>query len=885
MSYTKCPACGQDISTDETPGISTQCLGCGAVVSVAPFPTAPEHDAPPLPPNGRSSTDAPPLLPTSRTGDAPPPLPKSPKTGSAPPTTAASHLGKKIVRGAVIGIAIFVVGVFALFGLISATSQNKGDLKEANQYNTPIEHKTADAETRQKAEQAIAPAMQTEPIPTPSVKVQSTVLWDDFSSNRVAAEQKYKDKIISVTGSVGKVMGSGKDSTVFLTGRDAIIGGGIIGCSLAASEIAKVANLKDGSVIEVVGHCTGHEYFGFVEGVRLTGCRIVSGVSEVKAANTAPPSAITAEQVVAQFRENEVAAGQRFLQKTFTITGEVVKVEKDMWGNIQTLLRAGEQLADVYCFFAESEASSVAQLSQSQHVAIKGLCDNYDTGLMGVGILRFKNCQIVPEPSNVVSTSQDSSSGQNTTPINEQVTPPSHNTEPKSTPMPKQTESPSVNTWTLGKWNRVNVPDDESATLEITKKNGNSFSFTINARGGQHAGLIDEVAQIEVDKAVSTFDAGGCQATFVRKGSSIVVETTGDECWKYAGGGTTYSGEYAPFEAKGVQSQTQPPTSLPPTAPETFNRNSQVATVKVQDVLNVREAPTTDAKTVAQLRAGTQVSVLESPMDKVPWVRIKETESGLQGWVHGEYLEYNKAASGAGNGVESNGGWEGKYEFDEFAPPNQNMGYAVTIHSENARLIANVDISGFQTLHSYICSTKVNGNKLALSFEKYGPDNIGEYCQPGDTILTFEKANDGTILTHWGKLEAMLKENAPNGNVYFKKLGATSKGEASGGNGQSDEATTSTDLKNSFWVYPAEDDKKIVINFLEDGKASVAFIKGLYGDPNRAIVDIPATWALDGDNIVVSIGPDKHVFELSANILKEKSDGSAYTRLPEGTDY
>ncbi|NLN93379.1 MAG: hypothetical protein GX130_08750 [Candidatus Hydrogenedens sp.] len=232
-------------------------------------------------------------------------------------------------------------------------------------------------------------------MPTPSLRVQAPQLWDDYSSNRIAAEQRYEGKTIAVSGSVSKVMGSGRSVTVFLTGRDALIGGGIIGCDLAASESSKAATLGDGDYIEIVGTCKGHSYFGFVEGVQITKGIISDGSSSTTSVSASAPSVISARDVVAAFRENEVAAGQRFLHQKFTVTGDVVKADRNMWGTIEVILSADDQFADVYCYFGKSDASAVAKLRQGERVSIRGTCTSFDTVFVGVGQLVFKNCTIL----------------------------------------------------------------------------------------------------------------------------------------------------------------------------------------------------------------------------------------------------------------------------------------------------------------------------------------------------------------------------------------------------------------------------------------------------------------------------------------------------------
>ncbi len=69
------------------------------------------------------------------------------------------------------------------------------------------------------------------------------------------------------------------------------------------------------------------------------------------------------------------------------------------------------------------------------------------------------------------------------------------------------------------------------------------------------------------------------------------------------------------------------------------------ATVKVQDVLNVRDKPSTDGNIAGQLQGGTKVIVIEINDGSTPaWMKIKEPVKNIQGWVRGDFLAFDDAS-------------------------------------------------------------------------------------------------------------------------------------------------------------------------------------------------------------------------------------------------
>lgn len=111
--------------------------------------------------------------------------------------------------------------------------------------------------------------------------------------------------------------------------------------------------------------------------------------------------------------------------------------------------------------------------------------------------------------------------------------------------------------------------------------------------------------------------------------------------------------------------------------------------------------------------------------------------------------------------------WVGNYIFSEYAPPDQNMFYTISIYKENNEYYSKINIDGFQTIVRL--QAKVSGDEktIELLFASYLPDNQFEPYDEGDILLSLEK-RDSDIYTLWGKIQPMIESNKKSGKVYFK---------------------------------------------------------------------------------------------------------------------
>ena len=117
--------------------------------------------------------------------------------------------------------------------------------------------------------------------------------------------------------------------------------------------------------------------------------------------------------------------------------------------------------------------------------------------------------------------------------------------------------------------------------------------------------------------------------------------------------------------------------------------------------------------------------------------------------------------------------WIGVYKFEETAlsdmgGSNQHMEYSVNIYKENDIFFADVSIDGFQTLYRIKAEIKGDESSIDVVLLEYLPDSM-TYIDIGTVLFSFERENS-KLLTYWGEITPILKQNEESGKVYFYKV-------------------------------------------------------------------------------------------------------------------
>lgn len=108
---------------------------------------------------------------------------------------------------------------------------------------------------------------------TPVASVKAGDLLNEFSANALAADAKYKDKVIQVTGKFSSVQKTLLVYTLQLMPEDAgDLNASMVVCTLTEEGQAAAAQLQPGQKITVQGTCGGQVIPGQV---RMSQCRVV----------------------------------------------------------------------------------------------------------------------------------------------------------------------------------------------------------------------------------------------------------------------------------------------------------------------------------------------------------------------------------------------------------------------------------------------------------------------------------------------------------------------------------------------------------------------------------------------------------------------------------
>ena len=127
----------------------------------------------------------------------------------------------------------------------------------------------------------------------------------------------------------------------------------------------------------------------------------------------------------------------------------------------------------------------------------------------------------------------------------------------------------------------------------------------------------------------------------IRNGETVTVLDNSDAGWVKIKTASGLEGYVAREYLTGTETPSEP------TTPETPSETT-TATVNA-DVLNVRSGKGTDTSIVGTIRNGETVTVLDN--SDATWVKIK-TSSGLEGYVHRDYLNFGSNAGGGSSTVK-----------------------------------------------------------------------------------------------------------------------------------------------------------------------------------------------------------------------------------------
>jgi hypothetical protein len=164
-------------------------------------------------------------------------------------------------------------------------------------------------------------------------------------------------------------------------------------CSFSKSAESVLARLKKGQEVKVRGRVEGK-----MGHVQLKNCKLDgSNSSPTAPAATAPGKeksdagkdlSVQADDLYAEYEENEVAADEKYKGKEIEVSGRIVDIGKDLLGASYITVGGQGMLDGVQCSFSKSAESVLARLKKGQEVKVHGRVE----GKMGP--VQLKNCKM-----------------------------------------------------------------------------------------------------------------------------------------------------------------------------------------------------------------------------------------------------------------------------------------------------------------------------------------------------------------------------------------------------------------------------------------------------------------------------------------------------------
>ena len=92
----------------------------------------------------------------------------------------------------------------------------------------------------------------------PAYILNAKALYDEFKSNKTAANEKYNGKVIQIDGTLNKIENRDSLSIAIFVFNQGDFGDEGIRCSMIKSLNASLQNHKAGDYIKIKGYCTGY---------------------------------------------------------------------------------------------------------------------------------------------------------------------------------------------------------------------------------------------------------------------------------------------------------------------------------------------------------------------------------------------------------------------------------------------------------------------------------------------------------------------------------------------------------------------------------------------------------------------------------------------------
>jgi|GEM_PF-1425081 len=217
-----------------------------------------------------------------------------------------------------------------------------------------------------------------------TITITAVALDEEYDSNEIAADKKYKGKTLEVTGKVQRITRDDKPDkvTVELTGTP----DSTVDCHFDRDQQGNLGDVAVGQQVTIRGKCRG-KVRSFVT---LETCSIAKEPEKKPEPKAGPPLPVTAETLESDYDRNVVSADAKYKGKVLEVTGKVMRIGRNQPGKVTVEMESENGLPIEFDFNTKETQAPLSTISAGDMVVIRGTCRGKDEGLV-----QLANCSFV----------------------------------------------------------------------------------------------------------------------------------------------------------------------------------------------------------------------------------------------------------------------------------------------------------------------------------------------------------------------------------------------------------------------------------------------------------------------------------------------------------
>ena len=210
------------------------------------------------------------------------------------------------------------------------------------------------------------------------LKVTADKILNDYEENKLSTEQKYKGKIVEITGTASRIASDNENKAYVVIRQE--MGSTSLKCYFVKSARKELLALTKGDVVVLRGIWKGIS-LGDIE---FADCEIIKDGKESRETSSEEEQAdsdsetvdgvlkVTADEIMDDYTENELAADQKYKEKSVEMTGTVTRIASHYEKGAYVSFRQKRGIATIYCFFAKGTEKELFALKKGETVTIQG---------------------------------------------------------------------------------------------------------------------------------------------------------------------------------------------------------------------------------------------------------------------------------------------------------------------------------------------------------------------------------------------------------------------------------------------------------------------------------------------------------------------------------